>query len=106
MLSRELGRVQTFRLVGEDIALEVSSRPAALAPSRGGAKIAIESWPAELFVTMKTIDGMFEVVLTYKVTIVGDADSMSRDDKKKWKAAVEEDAYKLVQHLTELRERT
>jgi hypothetical protein len=77
-----------------------------LAPSRDGAKIAIESWPAELFITMKTIDGMFEVALLYEVTMLGDANSMSRDDKKKWKAAVEEDAYKLVQHLTELRERT
>lgn len=72
-----------------------------LPPTSEGAKVAMESWPAELSVAMKTAEGNFEISLSYEVTMVGDKHALSRDAKKKWKAAVEEDAYALYQRLTE-----
>lgn len=63
-----------------------------------------ESWPAELTVTMKPADGVFELLMVYEVTMLGGPQTMSRDDKKKWKAAVEEDAYQLAARLQDLSE--
>jgi hypothetical protein len=95
-LSRWLAKTSLAKFVG-------GRRP--LAPSRDEVRVVLESWPAELRVTMKTVDGVFEVALTYEVTMLGDTQSMSRDDKKKWKAAVEEDAHRLAQRLSNPRER-
>lgn len=64
-----------------------------LKPSRTGASISLESWPAELFVTMKSKDMTFEISIVYEVAMIDKAEPMSRDDKKKWRAAVDEDCH-------------
>ncbi|MEX0818047.1 MAG: hypothetical protein WD070_00595, partial [Pirellulaceae bacterium] len=75
-------------------------------PPHNGTKISFDAWPAELNTTMKSVDGRFDLALVYEISIPGDGKAMSRDDKKKWKAAVEEDAHELFLRLTQLLENT
>lgn len=73
-----------------------------LKPSRTGATISLDSWPAELFVTMKAKERSYEILIAYEVAMTDKAEMMSRDDKKKWKAAVDEDCHELLVRLTKM----
>jgi len=77
------GASRLWRWLAKTSLAKLLARRRPLAPSREVAKTLLESWPAELFVTMNAVDGLFEVGLTYEVTVLGDAQSMSRDDKNR-----------------------